>query len=326
VRADLGKYASSLYLCKNAFIRTQGGVYSRPGLRYVCELGDSSKRGRLIEFAFNTEQTYVLLFEHQTIRVIKDGAVIQTNGVDYVIPSPYTEDQLYRIGFTQSADVMTLVHPDHDPRNLSRVGHDNWLLDVINYNTTVTPPTNLVATATGSGGSSFQKTYDYVVTTVGEDGSESIASAVASLTLNSLSSTYGVRLTFNQSASVDYYKVYKAESSGSSVFGFIGETRTLQFRDFNIAPDLSVAPPKNRLPFLNDGDKPSAVNYYQQRAIYANTHNEPQTVYTTQTGNYGSLRTSSPARADDAVTFTIAGRQVNEVRHITHVRWRVVGD
>ena len=136
------------------------------------------------------------------------------------------------------------------------------------------------------------------------------------ITLNSLSSTYGVKLTYDAATGADYYKVYKADSVNSDVYGFIGETRSLEFSDFNIAPDLSIAPPQDREPFTDADNRPSAVNYYQQRAIYANTNDEPQTVYTTQTSNYRSLRTSSPARADDAVTFTIAGRQVNEIRHI----------
>ena len=316
VRADLGKFATALSECTNMMVRSQGGVYSRPGLRFITEIGDSTKQARLIPFSFNTEQTYVLLFEEDEIRVIKNGAVIQSGGSDYVITSPYQEADLPRIGFTQSADVMTLVHPSYEPRNLSRLADDNWTLAVIDFGTTVSPPTSLVAAASGSGGSTFNKTYDYVITTVGTDGSESIASAEVSITLNALSGTYGVKLTFTAATGADYYKIYKAESINSDVYGFIGETRSLEFYDFNIAPDLTIAPPENREPFSTADARPSTVNYYQQRAIYANTNDEPQSVYTTQTANYNSLRTSSPARADDAVTFTIAGRQVNEIRHI----------
>ncbi len=316
VRADLGKYATALESCTNMFVRSQGGVYSRPGFRFVGEIGDSTKQARLIPFSFNTEQTYMLLFEEGTIRIIKDGAYIMDGGSPYEVVSPYQEVDLPRIGYTQSADVMTLVHPSYEPRNLSRLADDNWTLAVIDFGTTVDPPANLVAVATGTGGSSYNKTYDYVITTVGDDGSESIASTKVTITLNSLSSTYGVKLTYDAATGADYYKVYKADSVNSDVYGFIGETRSLEFSDFNIAPDLSIAPPQDREPFTDADNRPSAVNYYQQRAIYANTNDEPQTVYTTQTSNYRSLRTSSPARADDAVTFTIAGRQVNEIRHI----------
>ena len=62
-RADLTKYATGLNRCENFFIRAQGGAYSRPGLRFIGELDDSTKKGRLIPFSFNTEQTYMLVFE-----------------------------------------------------------------------------------------------------------------------------------------------------------------------------------------------------------------------------------------------------------------------
>ena len=62
-RADLNKYANGLALCENFIVRSQGGVYSRPGLKFIGEIKDSTKQARLIPFSFNTEQTYVLLFE-----------------------------------------------------------------------------------------------------------------------------------------------------------------------------------------------------------------------------------------------------------------------
>ena len=79
-RADTVKYATGLSLCQNMIIRAQGGAYSGPGFRFVCELGDSTKPGKLIPFSFNTEQTYVLIFEHLKMRVIKDGGLILVGG------------------------------------------------------------------------------------------------------------------------------------------------------------------------------------------------------------------------------------------------------
>jgi len=316
VRADLGKYSNGLAKMKNFIIRSQGGAYSRAGLRYIAPLTTPEKRGRLIPFQFNTEQSYILVFEHLTIKVVRLGAVVEDGGGDYEITTPYTEEQLPRLSFTQSADVMTIVHPDHDPRNLSRLDHDDWTLAVIDYSPTTPVPTTVVAVASGTGGGTYDKTYQYVVTAIGDDNSESLASSQVQITLKSLSTTYGVKLTWDAVADAQYYKVYKTESRDTDVFGWIGESKTEEFTDFNIAPDVSTAPPEDRTPFADDDNKPSTVNYYQQRQVYANTTAEPQTVFTTQTANYSSLRTSSPARADDAVTLTIAGRQVNEIRHI----------
>lgn len=397
-RTDLIKYSNGLALCDNFLIRPQGGVYSRPGQRFVGELGDSTKKGRLISFSFNTEQTYILVFEHLKMRVVRDAGYILVGAgpTIFEIATPYTEAQLPRLNFTQSADVMTLVHLDHDPRNLNRLADDNWTLTVIDYSPTVTPPTfsgatvktitgvtqantavvtavghgfitgntlvidNIVGmtelngrsfkitvltldtfeldgedstghgvyvsdgdatrqggiTTVGSGFGDFEKTYTYVVTAIDDAGIESVASTEVSITTDSLSVTGGVRLTWIAVSDAVLYRIYKDPSTNTQRYGFIGDSKNTTFDDFNLAPITSDAPPIDRQPFSGANNKPSAVNYYQQRQIFGNINNEPQSVFTTQSGNYDSLRTSDPLRDDDAITFTVASRQVNEIRHI----------
>lgn len=389
IRVDLGKYATGLNTCKNFIVRAQGGVSSRPGTRFVGELGDSSKRGRLIEFAFNTEQTYALIFEDLTMRVVKNGGYVveatkaitaisqanpaqmtavghsyatgdevqlaaivgmtelngrtvkvtyvdannvTLNGIDstgytaytsggtsariYEIATPYLEADLPLLKFTQSADVMTLVHNSYDDRDLSRLADDNWTLAANSYAPTTSVPTSPVAAAVGTGGGTYNKDYQYVITAIGADDSESLASAQVAINTNSLSTTYGVRLTWTAVSGAKYYKIYKSTSKDTLVYGWIGESKIAEFTDFNIAPDSTLAPPEDRTPFTGADNRPGVVNYYQQRKVFANTTNEPQTMFATQTANYKSLRTSSPARTGDAVTLTVAARQVNEIRHI----------
>lgn len=400
-RADLTKYTSGLALCKNMFPRSQGGVYSRPGTRFIGELDDSDKRARLIPFSFNTDQTYILVFEHLKIRVIRDGGYVLDGAgpAIYEIATPYTEAEIPRIGFTQSADVMTIVHPSHSVRNLSRTDHDAWSLDIVDYTPTIDPPawvavsvsdiltisranpcqvttmtphglttddlvflagvggmtevnnqtfgilvisttafllkdvdstsytsytsggtvTRSGLTPFGLGAGTYDKTYSYVITSVDVNGSESIASSVESITTPSLSVTAAVRLDWLEVVGADYYRVYKDPSNGTGLYGWIGNSEASQFDDYNVAPISSDAPPQDRDPFAGADNNPSTVNYYQQRQVFANTNNERQTVYTTQVGNFNSLRTSTPTRADDAVTFTIAAREVNEIRHIVEI-------
>lgn len=317
-RADLNKYATGLHLCENFMVRAQGGVYSRPGFRFIGELDSSIRKGRLIPFSFNTIQTYMLVFEHLKVRVIKDGGFVLAGGgpAIFELATPYTEEQLPEIGFTQNADVMTITHPAHDPRNLNRLADDNWSLTVINYASTVTSPTLIGTSAIGDGFGSYTKTYTYVVTAVNSDGAESLASSELSIVIGSLSTTAGVRLTWNAVGGAEYYRVYKDPSVGTDVYGWIGDSNNTSFDDYNIAPVTSDSPPSDRRPFTGVNNKPSTVTYYQQRQVFANSYNEPQAVFTTQTNNFDSLRVSNPARDDDAVTFTIAARQVNEIRHL----------
>jgi hypothetical protein len=137
-RIDLARYQSSLALCRNFVVQPYGGLKNRAGTKFLAEVKDSTKRVRLIPFQFSTEQTYVLEFGHEYIRVFKDGGqVVYSSGPSAGDPvevaTPYQEDDLAGLKFTQSADVLTIVHPDHAPRQLSRTAHDAWTMTLFNY-------------------------------------------------------------------------------------------------------------------------------------------------------------------------------------------------
>jgi len=87
------------------------------------------------------------------------------------------------------------------------------------------------------------------------------------------------------------------------------------FIDDNIDPDVGDGPQEARTPFA-DGEYPGAVGLYQQRLILARTDSKPNTVWTSQTGALDNLSVSRPLKDTDAITATIAARQVNEIRHI----------
>lgn len=65
----------------------------------------------------------------------------------YEIPSPYVASDLFDIHYVQSADVMTLVHPNYPPMELRRLGATNWTLAPISFGAVVDTPTGVVATA-----------------------------------------------------------------------------------------------------------------------------------------------------------------------------------
>jgi hypothetical protein len=315
-RADTESYQAGLALCENFIVRPQGGIESRPGTKYIDEQKSSAARGRVIPFQFNTEQAYVLLFENEVMRVIKDGGYVLSASVPYEVTTPYTTAQLSRLVFTQDADIMTITHPDHDPRRLSRTADDNWSLDVIDYTSTVDPPTTTLAITTAGTASGLpNKTYRYVITTV-EDDIESLPSSELSHTINEMNTTYASRLTWDAVAGADYYRVYRDPSNGTGIYAWVGDTENAVFEDYNIAPDTSDAPPSDYLPFANSDQKPATVGYFQQREIFGNTDENPQGMFMTQLANYDSMRYSRPARTDDAIFFTIKALQVNEIRHI----------
>lgn len=135
-RIDMAKYSVALRKCDNFIVRPYGGVENRPGTRFVGAAKYPDRKCRLIPFQFSTVQTYALEFGHGYMRVIKDGAyVLNGSNAIYELAMPYAEADLFRIKYTQSADVLTLVHPAYPPKELRRYAHDNWqIVDVVTTN------------------------------------------------------------------------------------------------------------------------------------------------------------------------------------------------
>jgi len=112
---------------------------------------------------------------------------------------------------------------------------------------------------------------------------------------------------------VDSYNIYKEENG---LFGYIGRTYDTTFKDTNFTPSFSQGPQSGENPFVGDGNYPSVVTFCQQRRVFANTINQPQTVFETQSANYNNMGTATPIRDDDAITFTLASKKKQDVYHV----------
>jgi hypothetical protein len=61
---------------------------------------------------------------------------------------------------------------------------------------------------------------------------------------------------------------------------------------------------------------PQCTTYYQQRQAFAGTLAQPQTLWFSDVGAFNSMAVSSPTKDSDAITRTLVGQQVNEIRHM----------
>ena len=87
----------------------------------------------LESFQFSTVQAYILEFTDKNLRIYKDNGIILDGADPYELATPYTEDDLFKLQTTQSADVMYIVHPSYAPRKLTRIGHTSWTLTEIDF-------------------------------------------------------------------------------------------------------------------------------------------------------------------------------------------------
>lgn len=328
-RNDLAKYQAGLKILKNGFVHQEGAVSNRAGLEFVGETKESQKQSRLIPFSFNTEQTYVIEAGDKYFRFIKDGGYIVypddyedeiLRGKIVEVETPYTTNELHLLKYAQNADVLTICHPNHPQIELSRNSHYDWSVETIDFTPKIKAPANIKAVWTGK--SENTRKYQYLVTAVNDNDEESVRSSVVEVT-GRYEGYWAVgeymTISWDAADGAVEYNIYR---SVNGIFAYIGTSTTTSFTDEKIEPDLSATAPIEKNPFENN--YPSVVNYFQQRKIYANTKQNPQTIYTSQTGTSDNFNVSRPLVASDAITLTISEREVNEIRHIVAMNDLVV--
>lgn len=126
-RVDMARYATSLATCRNVITKPTGGGAKRPGLIFRGEVKDSSKATRIIPFIYSTEVKYLVEMGDGYFRFWVNGVLLR-DGADAIVEvtTPYTGDLIYDVRFTQSADVMFLVHPDIPIKELRRLTADSF--------------------------------------------------------------------------------------------------------------------------------------------------------------------------------------------------------
>ena len=311
-RNDDAKYQSGLARCRNFITKPQGPAENRPGFAFVRAVKDSTKKVRLIPFTYSTTQTMVIEMGPGYFRFHTQGATLMSGGVPYEIANPYAEADLFDVHYVQSADVLTLVHPNYAPRELRRLGAANWQLTTLSFAASIAAPG--APSLSAAGHTAVKYTYYYVVTAVDSEGvSESAASASSSVGGNLFETGATVTISWAAVAGASRYNVYKLQGG---LYGYIGQTTGLSIVDDNISPDLGKTPPLYDSVFGGAGEYPGAVSYFEQRRCFAGTTNKPQNIWMTKSGTESNMSYSLPIRDDDRIAFRVAAREANTIRHI----------
>jgi hypothetical protein len=200
---------------------------------------------------FQLYDTFGNLFDTSGLTAYSAGGQVSRY---YTLVSPYAAEDLALIKWTQSADVMTITHPNYPVYDLTRTDHDAWTFSQVSFASTISAPASVSVATSGAGTS----TYMYQVTAVDVNGQESVASADGRVSSAvDITATAGTNtVTWSAVAGASYYNVYRAPVARSSTdvprgseTGFIGTAFGTQFVDSNISPDFTNSPPRQRNPF-----------------------------------------------------------------------------
>jgi hypothetical protein len=229
----------------------------------------------------------------------------------YQVASPYTEGDLRALNYTQSNDVVTIVHPSYQQRELRRLGPTNWTLSTFTLAPSIAAPgTPTVAVGSGSGAIN----YTYVTTAVATETLEESAPSASATIANNLATAGNFNnITPAAVSGAVRYNVYKLVSG---LFGYIGQTNGGAFRDDNITPNLNITPPLPEDPFVGAGNWPASVGYFGGRRWFGGTNNRGLGLWGTRSGTESNMTYSIPTQDDDRIAVRLTARQASVVRHL----------
>jgi hypothetical protein len=239
----------------------------------------------------------------------------------YQITTPYAEDDLALLKFSQNAAVMNITHPDYPPYKLQLITATNWTLVPATFGASVGSVTFSTFVSSGTGPVS----YKYAITAVDENNQEGVPSD-RGIIVNALDlrTTAGSNLLgWSAIPGAVAYNVYGTSPSyvgwgpDTGGLGFIGSTpqNITNFVDSNISPDFAQTPPIHENPFV--GVNPACSSYFQQRLVYANGGGQlVATFWASKTGAPYNFDVSNPVQANDAITGALVSLEVNEIKSL----------
>lgn len=297
-RGDLRAYENGALTLRNLFIHPTGGITRRSGLRYIDTVAGA---GRLIDFEFNTEQTYLLVVTDAQIDIYQDGTKIET------LVSPWSEVQIAQLYWTQSADTLLMTHPDVPPQKLTRSGAGVWSIDPWEFHE-------------GDDGILYQPYFKY---------------AKSDVTLTPSGTTGTITLTASADA---FYALHAGTRLRVTGVDFeITSYASPTVVEGTLVDDLADTTPttdwqEQSLSALRGW--PISVAFHQDRLVIGGSRDLPNRLWFSKSGDIWNFDLGE-GLDDEAIEFAILSDQVNAIRAVFSGRhlqvftsgaeWQVVG-
>ncbi len=287
-----------------------------PGDEVLLRIGTSSTGGEIVDdvafatgrhvFAFTPPASpFYVQFRHKTGKTLQLDDVALLTGCALELATPFAASDLGGLQSAQSADVAYLCHAVHPVQKLARSGHTSW---------------SLVETAFDDG--------PWIA--LNPDAAKTLAAASAS--------GLGVTVTASGHAPFDPSDVGRAlrlthganEPGWGVIAAYISATEVTV--DIRRAFTSTAATADWQLGAWSAATGyPQAVAFFEQRACYAKTTNQPQTFWMSQSADLENMRPDSrdsganTVQDDDALDFTMAAERVDVIQWLSPGAKLVIG-
>ena len=293
-RTNLEKYSQGLSDLTNMVVMPHGGVTRRPGTEYLGEVKSSSVKTRLIPFQFKTSDTYILEFGDQVMRVFRNDLQVLNSSAKSITA-------------ITKANPGVLTSSSHGFSNGDEVFVDSigGMTELNGRNYRVANSTTNTFTLTDLFGNAMDTT-NFTTYTSGGTATE-------------------IYETSTPYAEADLFDIRFVQSADTMYLVHPSyDIRTLTRTDHNAWTFATFSITGSPSPGLNGANnRPSVVSFFEQRLVFGNTNNNPQTLWFSKNGDYDNFTVGTAD--DDALIYTIASNQVNAIRYLSATRVLTVG-
>ena len=293
-RTNIEKYREGLSDLTNMIVMPHGGVTRRPGTEYLGEIKSSSVKTRLIPFQFKTSDTYILEFGNQIMRVFR-------NDLQVLASSAKT------ITAITKANPGVLTSNSHGFSN-----GDEIFIDSVGGMTELNTRNYKVANVTTN---TFTLT-DLFGVAVNTTNLTTFTSGGTATEIFEVATPY---------PEADLFDLRFAQSADTMFIVHPShDIRTLTRSDHNNWTFATFSITGSPTPSLSGANnRPSVVSFFEQRLVFGNTNNNPQTLFFSKNGDYDNFTVGTGD--NDALIYTIASNQVNAIRFLSATRVLTVG-
>jgi len=225
----------------------------------------------------------------------------------YEIATPYLEAQIFDLKFTQSADIMYIVHPLHEPEKLSRTAHTTWTLADADFGDSG-PYLNV--------NDPFNADHGDTTMTPQQAG----VATGKTITLNQVNGING-GLGWQET---DIGRIVKFNTAGAALITDITSTTIAVATITTAFPNADARTDWQLGTWSDSTGWPQTVSFFEQRLIFGGSTTYPQTIWASESGNYEGFDVGD-ASAGDAFIYTIASNRVNLIRWLAPIRDLMVG-
>lgn len=283
--------------------------------------GTTELNGGTLVVANSTTNTFSLQFlGGAAVNSTPFSAYISGGSVDAIfeLATPYAFADLPLVKYTQNYTQMILVHPSYAPRTVT-LNSSGTLFSfaspgiAIADTPDVQPPTDVALSLT-----SGTKTF-YFVTGVGLNGEESNQSLEVG-TSAIPSNVTPITISWTNSNAFTY-NVYQQPGGPGNPIYLIAQNVVGSYTDAALTPPIATTYPPpgnlNALVFAPEftGDFPGCAAFFQQRAFFGASANQPESIWGSWTGHYTNFYVSFTPTDAMPLAFSMAGNRVNQIEH-----------